>query len=271
MELTSKDLSRLIELNKKCAELEFKRTVLNADVGTELKTIQANAAELETKAKSAAIELVFPNQRSLERLAGELAKFQPAEVRESIKAKNGGAYSLLQERGAIVKANHENRLEIAKLAIMLAKMPSVDRSVVSDILRSGAIAQAVVLDLVNEGDVKRIARFMRRCGILCVAAGKELTPSTEPDEKEVKVEFSNRVIWIGQLAKEKLDINLSSIKELSTKIQLSNAVRQIQTFNDDEEAQFATLQKQYLDLLKQQDELLKDFNDEEKLSVQLKA
>ncbi len=271
MEITSKDLSRLIELNKKCAELEFKRTVLNADVDSEFKPIKANAAELEAKAKSAAIELVFPNQRSLERLAGELAKFQPNEIRESIRAKNGGAYSLLQERGSIVKANHENRMEIAKLAIMLANLPSVDRSIVSDILRSGAIAQAVVLDSVNESDVKRIARFMRRCGILCVSSGKELKPSQEPEEQEIKVELSNRIIWIGQSAKEKLDANLSSMRELNVKIQLSNAVRQIQNFNDDEETQFATLQKQYLDLLKQQDELLKDFNDEEKLSVQVKS
>jgi len=77
----------------------------------------------------------------------------------------------------------------------------------------------------------------------------------------------SRNVWVSREIKEKLDSNMKRIEEINPEIQLRNAQRHIKVFNEEEEKLFASLQEEYLKLLKEQDELLSDFNEEEKLSV----
>ncbi|MFZ5500699.1 MAG: hypothetical protein ACOY58_02145, partial [Candidatus Micrarchaeota archaeon] len=257
-----------MELNKRKAELEFQKTVMKSDLDKDIARIASSAAELSDKAKASGVEIVLPGQRRLDELAKALDDFSPEEMREGLKVRDGMAFQTLKDRGMIVKRNFENRFEIAKLAILTARMGADERKALSEILASGALASPLDITTLTESDRKRLARIMRRCGIECVAGGKGLEPALGKDsEKESRLHISNRPVWVGQLSKPKLEANLKTMESLNARIQLKNAERQLRAFTEQEETDFAELQKQYLDLLKEQDELLKDYNEEENLSV----
>jgi hypothetical protein len=267
MEMTAKELARLIELNKKKAELEFRKSVMGSDTDSEMRSVAANAAEIASKARAAGAEIFFPSQERLEALAKELETFSPESIREGLKIRDGKAYSVLHERGMIVKKNYENRSEIAKLSIMVSRLPPGEKAPVSEAIMKGAVPGEIAVPSIGEGGAARLARFLRRCGIGCSARGTFIVEETGQQEKEAKVEVQNRLIWIGEEQRPKLEENLKKIYDINSRIQLKNAVRQIKVFSEEEEKDFADLQREYLALLKQQDELLREFNEEEKLSV----
>lgn len=258
-----------MELNKKKAEYEFKKAVFGSDCDKELEAVRSGAAELLGKARAANIEMTYPNQKKLEELAKALEGFPPAEIKESIKSRSGRPYEVLQERGAMVKSNQENRFEIAKLWLLAARMKPEERKALLDAVASGSLESTVMIESLDEASVKRLARFMQRCGIACDASGKSLESADEPPEKEVRMEVSNRNVWVSETVVPQLKDNLMKIQSLNSKIQLKNAERQIKNFNDEEEQDFASLQRQYLNLLKEQDELLRESKDEENIAVKL--
>lgn len=258
-----------MELNKKKAEFEFKKAVFGSESEKELAAVVAGAAELAGKTRAAGIEIVYPNQAKLDELAKVLEGFSPAEIKESIKARSGRPYEVLQERGTMVKSNQENRFEIAKVWLLAVRMKPEERKLLLGIMASGDITSAMQMESIDEAAVKKLARFMQRCGIECTASGKSLTPANEAPEKEVRMEISNRNVWVSETVVPQLKDNLMKIQSLNSRIQLKNAERQIKSFNEEEEQDFASLQRQYLDLLKEQDELLRESKDEENIAVTL--
>lgn len=267
MEITARDLARLIELNKKKAELEFKKTVYSEDNHSELTIIGSNAAEIASKVGS--MEIVYPNQRKLDELGRELEKVPAPEMKQAIKTRSGPAYKILCERGQIVKSNHENRFEIAKLCMLTNSMSIEERKAILDAVRCGAVAGPIKVESLSSEDRMKLSKFMQRCGMMCAIAADELVPKQAENGKEIKLEVSNRSVWVDESVKPRLEENMKKISQLNASIQLKNALRQVNHFNDEEEHSFATLQKEFLDLLKQQDELLKDFNEEEKVVLKV--
>lgn len=255
-----------MELNKKRAELEFKSSALGIDCGAELRSITANADEIAAKAKAAKVDIILPNEKRLQGLGSALSAFSPQQLKEALVNRNGQAYELLQQRGIIVKQNHENRSEVAKLSMAIARMPSHDRDIATAVVRSGTLKTTVQLTFTGEPLVRDIARYLRRCGIGCTASGRNLVSDMQPHD-EVRMEMPNRKVWVTESVKAQLEENLRRINALTAGIQLKNAERQIKHFSEQEENEFVTLQRQYLDLLKQQDELLREFNEEENLPV----
>jgi hypothetical protein len=59
------------------------------------------------------------------------------------------------------------------------------------------------------------------------------------------------------------------MQQVNVKIQLKNAERQIRQFGEAEEKEFDELQKKYLELIKQKDEILKNYEEESNLSVKI--
>lgn len=265
MEITARDIGRLIELNKKKAELEFKKTIYSEE-SSELKLVDKNASVLTEKASNAGVVLVYPNQRKLDALAKVFSGFSKDEVKDAIKTKKGKAYEILRERGTIVKTNYENRFEIAKLCMMAAKMKDEEKKALLDVLAAGCLAKPLKIESVDDNDKKKLTRIMKRCGLGLAEFEKEFMPA-HPDEHEVRVEISNRYIWVNQKTLVRIQENLNKIGSVNSKIQLKNAERQIRTFGDEEEGYFNSLQQEYLFLLKEQDELLKGYWEEEKISV----
>ncbi|MEW6723172.1 MAG: hypothetical protein AB1324_07950 [Candidatus Micrarchaeota archaeon] len=266
MEMTAKELARLIELERKRNELEFRQRVLGEEAGAEHRAVSAGAKSLRDKASAAGVHLVFPAQARLEELESALESVPPDSIRESLKIRDGKVYALLRERSVILKKNYENRAEIAKISIILSMMAPAESAGLAEAVKAGSMSVPAGVGSLDESGRRRLARVMTRCGFPCSARGESLVPS-EDAEKEARIEFSNRVVWVSEVSKGVLEENLRRMQALNSRIQLKNAERQIKVFSEEEETHFATLQREYLDLLKQQDELLKDYREEEKLAV----
>ncbi|HSB47200.1 MAG TPA: hypothetical protein VLD37_04235 [Candidatus Bilamarchaeum sp.] len=257
-----RDLSRLMELAKKKAELEFGRAVLGQDTDFELK--QVARAHSELAVKTAGVEIVLPQGNALAELQKTVSGFSADDLREALKIRDGKVYHFLTERGRIVKRNFENRMEIAKIALIRSKLGAEEKEMVADALRRGSIGGSIRLRSLDEKACRALARLMTRCGISARAEGNEIR-SSDAEIGEVRMEVSNRSIWIDKSMKFRLEENVKKIHQVNSAIQLKNAERQIKVFNSDEETQFSSLQRQYLDLLKEQDEMLREYNEEEKL------
>jgi hypothetical protein len=236
-----------------------------------LRRVSSNAEELADRANAAGIRLVYPGQDMLDELAEALDSFPPDAIREGLKVRDGRAYQTLKERGMIVKRNYENRFEIAKLLIIASKMGESEREAVLGAIASGAVPGPIPASTLDETGRARLARFMRRCGLACAISGAELHPV--PDEaagpapaKEIRISMPNRSVWVSESSRERLEANLRKMERLNACIQLKNAERQIKVFSEEEESTFASLQKEYLDLLKEQDEVLREFNEEDTIS-----
>jgi hypothetical protein len=258
-----KEIAKLIRLNKKKAELEFKKNVLGIECENELKEVSSKAAELDWKLKQAGIEIVYPNQNKLEELAKKMEEYTPEQLKQAMSTKSGEAFVILNERGVIVKANHENLNEVAKLSFMISKLQPEEKTALTNAVKEGKIETAKVESL-DEKDRANIAKFLFRCGMTCSLNGSELTPE-EPEEYEVCVKLSNKNVWVSKETAEKLEVNLKKMDEIGSKIQVNNAVRHIKTFSEEEENAFTSLQAEYLELLKEQDGLLKEYDGESKL------
>jgi len=254
-----------LELHKKKAELEFKRSVLGQDSPEELRHVSAELEKLAAKAAASGIIVTLPNQKKLDEFNRMLAGFSPQETRESIRAKDGGPYEALSQRGCLVKANFENRLEIAKLNLAAAALSGKEKEAVLEAIRLGTLTGPITLASAQEKARKKIAKFMRRCGINCIVSDRELVPGCEGGLDEVRMVISSRAVWVTGPVKEKLEENFRKTQQISTKVQLRNAERQVRDFSEEEEKDFASLQREYLELLKEQDELLRDFSEEENL------
>ena len=198
-----------------------------------------------------------------------LEKFSPEQIRDSLKIKNGLPYETLWQRGIIVKRNHENRSEIAKLAIAIAKMHADEREGLSSAIRLGEIDGKIELKSVDENTRNTIVKFLRRCGIGCEVSGNDIVKSETSENKEVRMELQSKPVWVNLVVMRQLETNLKRLNQVNAIIQLKNAERQIKLFTEDEEKNFVTLQREYLELLKEQDELLKEFNEEENSSIKL--
>ncbi len=258
--METKDILGYLELSKKKAELEFGKNVLKQDNDADMARNKAELDDSLQRLRGAAI--VSPNQRKLDDLGRVLSGYSFEEIKGALKTRSGPAYDALIQRGAIVKANSGNRLEIAKLNMELSKLSQDDRSRLSDVIKLGAIFGPLHLPSADKDAKARIARFMRRCGIPCESSGKEIRPGS-PADSETRMIVFNRTVWVDLETKRKLEENLSKTQQVSVKVQLRNAERQVLSFDEEQEKGFAALQKEYLDLLKEQDELLKEFNSEE--------
>jgi hypothetical protein len=259
-----RDLARLMELAKKKAELEFGKNVLGRDTDLELKQVSKAHAELDGKVKAEDLEIIIPEAEMLDTLQKTVSEFQSDELREALKIRDGKAYHFLTERGRIVKRNFENRMEIAKISLIVSKLKGEEKTAVAQAIRKGSIDTALSISSVDGNVCKVLARLMRRCGILIEFKDGQIVGS-EAENAEVRVEVSNRNIWVSKESKATLEENLKRIRQVNSVLQLKNAERQIKVFDNQEEDQFSGLQRQYLDLLKEQDEILKDYNEEEKI------
>jgi hypothetical protein len=264
MEVRVRDIERLIELNKRKAELEFQKSVFGVEGGDEMREVNSDILDLLKKTKGIAI--TYPKQGKLDELGAKLRDFSAEQMKEALSSRSGDAYDLLQERGTIIKENYRNRLEVAKLSLTISMLSGDERKAVSDAIRSGRLGGSIKISSLNGSSLSNMARFLRRCGMPCDAKDGELVPA-EGVDAEVRLEMQDRHVWVSQDAKEKLDENLGMMKGLTQKIQLINAQRYVKDFNEDEEKEFEELQNEYLRLLKEQDELLREFNAEGKFSV----
>ena len=138
-----------------------------------------------------------------------------------------------------------------------------EREAVAGALRAGELDGPLRVETAEPVTRKKLARFMRRCGIGCRLSGNMLVADSDAADDEVRMVVSNDAVWVSEEVRERLEDNLKNLHAISSKVQLRNAERQVRVFSEHEEKEFETLQHEYLQLLKEQDELLKEFYEEE--------
>ncbi len=189
------------------------------------------------------------------------------DLEAATKVRDGALYELLKQRTILTRKNLENRLEVAKLSILASKLETAERKTLAIVVTDGRIVAPLSISTLPEPERALLARVLRRCGIPCSFSKGAVVPTDSLEVQELSMEVGGKRIWISAERASLMRENLKKIPAISTKIQLKNAERQIRTFPPEEEKEFETLQHSYLTLLKEQDEIVKEYSDEEMLSA----
>ncbi len=255
-----KEVAKLIELQKRKNTLELKKSI-GGDCEEELKSISEALNSALSKASSSGIDLVVPKQGRIEDIESLLKDMPAQDVRDALKNKSGEAYALLTERAGISSANSQNRFEIAKLLLTLSKMDDVERANIANAIKSGKVDEPLKVGSLKDHERVKLVRLLYRCGISCALEDAQIEDG-EPQEKDFPVSVQNQNVWVNHETRKQLEENLKKMEVLGSELQVRNAKRHVLTFSEEEESKYASLQAEYLELLKQQDELLKDYHAE---------
>ncbi len=260
------EISYLIELNKRKAELEFKRGYLlrkgkkpedpqMISFDEELAKLAKQANELESKITTKKI-LFYPNEAEIAELNAKVAKLKPEELDKAIEKKEGDAYALLEKRGRFIKDNYENRREIAALIEFVNSLPTKVRDEVIEEVRRGKISD-LDMSVVDEKVRERLFRLLNRAGVKCALDGYRLLAQSNKGVQwnEVRVQFEGGAVWTIPEERENVEKILKEYVETGNRIQLMNAERTVRKFSAEDEKKFNDLQKQYIELMKKRNEL----------------
>lgn len=187
----------------------------------------------------------MPNYNKIRQLS-EFLKANHEKLLIGLKQKSGEEYEFLTQFLNLLKKNHENKKEIAKLNLIFARLGSEDKAVISSILLNGSFEPSVEF-FADEKTKQLLKKIFAR-----------IFDSTS----ESSIIINGKKFWFDALLKDKLSYNLSQIKLFSTKMQVLSAQKQRGELDEQKDKEFSSLQESYLKLLKEQDELLKDSNDE---------
>ncbi len=223
------------------------------------------------KTEKAGIRFNLIGQEKISDINSKLSTFSPSDQVSALLKKEGEVYELLKERGEVLKRNIENRENLAKLLILVSKITDPDmRYRMIETVKAGSIREAVTVDGCSESQARKMVRVLNRLGISASVSEDGKTITSSPSKlREIPFVISNKKVWVAAEAADRLSENLSKLEKLSPQLQWKNAQRQIKDFSDDEENEFKDLQRKYLELLKEQDEILKDFHEESSLAVKV--
>ena len=265
----ARTVGAIIEARKKYAELVFKKGFVERnspgskelleEVERELGEAQAKLTALEERASSSNVEIILPFKSRLDQLDAEISQKEPKEMDEALKAKEGALFTLLSEKGAIIRSNVEHRLEIGKLAFLLPQFPKEQRDRLRGMVEAGKAEEMPIPN--NEKKSKMLIAVLNRLGLGCRLEAGTLTP-TQEDWEEGKVQLNNEYIWLDKTRLPAFAQNEKSIMEISTKLQVKNAERQVRDFGEEEMNEFNDLQSTYLTLLNMRKDLAQDYENE---------
>ena len=172
-----------------------------------------------------------------------------------MRAKSGNAYGILKKRGTILKANFENRFRIGKLNIILLKLKDKKKTNLTNAIISGSKITDVTISFVKDKEDRlKLCRILSRLGLG--------SPNEKTSFEEVEMNLGNKKVWVPSEMSEKINELNEKFCKISQKIQFKNAEKQIRIFSDVEENEFSKLQTEYLEILKEQDRILKNFEDD---------
>lgn len=172
-------------------------------------------------------------------------------------------YSLLCERGKIIKKNFSERLEVAKLSILIARLPLDARISLKRAVKKGGLGEKVLIEGMSPRVSLKLVRILNRVGISAGFSEGHITPEKNGAE-EIPFSFKGRNIWVSKEEYERLSRNSEKLERISGRMQLKTAESQIKNFEGEEEQNFMVLQKEYLELIKERDSIVDDFFSEEK-------
>lgn len=264
--VSSKDVALFLQLNKERAEYLFMQKVVASNgskpevlesIQRSLRDTNAKLESVKSKLDKAGLSVVVPNEAKINELTEKINEENHDSFVMAIKSKSGPLYEVIAERGALMKKNFESRDEIGKINVFIHKLDASTKKSVREAVSSGTFYGTDLSGIKEEKTKIRLCKIMRRLGI----SGLESEEVNSLGE-EVEINLGGSKVWVSPKLVEDVKKNFDSIQSLNAKIQLKNAERQIRTFNEEEEKEFAKIQSDYLALLKSQDTLLKDYHEE---------
>lgn len=270
--ITPKDISDYIKYKKNRAELAFKIEFASnsgnpnhvVELKKELASVEGHLSAFDAKFKRVSFVIVIPGDSQISKLSEKINSSSHDEIVNAMTLKSGDLYDTLTERGRLMKKNFEMREEIGKLNVLLYKLDAKARNKFESDIRNSS--SSISLDGKFKEDTSKVVlqKILLRLGI-SVSEGDN-APSCE----ETEINLENRKVWVSKKVESEFHKNVEETKKVVAKIQIKNAERQIRNFSEEEEKEFAKIQHVYLELLKQRDTLLKEYNDEFNESVSIK-
>lgn len=199
-------------------------------------------------------EIIYPNQYLIDELSEKISQFDPQKIIESLKEKNGELYELLEKRGKIIKRNFENKRDVAKLNILLSKAAKEEKIMLAEALKKGVVEETVPASSI---DANEFAKLANRCGILCSVLENSIC-NEAPTKKEKTIIIDNKKIWIAEEHVDQVEIKIKRIEELRNTLQVEYAKRHVLVYNEEDEIRYNSMQLEYLGLIKEKDEILKN-------------
>lgn len=266
--MSASEISHLMELNKKKAELDFKKGYFvmkgmkaaeprASALDAEIADISQQVSALEKKVAETGRVLFYPNEDAMLELGSELGKFKPEEIYAAVERKTGDVYAVFEKKGLLVKENFERRKEVAALIEYANSLPEKIRTEIIGKVKAGQIGKLDASTL-EEKKRERLFRLLNRCGITCFLEGHMLISENRKgtEWKEVKVQLNGSHVWVDRAQEEEVMKFGKELVETGNLVQLRNAERQVKKFTPDEEKQFRDLQNSYLTMIRRRDSLL---------------
>ena len=184
-----------------------------------------------------------------------IEQFSGDEIKDALMKREGEIYELVGRRGTLIRTNFENREEIARINVLLAKMKSEEKELMENAIKSGNVEEPVNAGSLAEDDRADLVKYINRCGIVCSVDGKTVT-GDEPEQREKDIIVSGKKIWVNSDEAEKIEKHIKKMEHLGSKLQISYAKKHVVKFSKDEEEEYNAMQREYIELMKVKDELL---------------
>ncbi len=169
----------------------------------------------------------------------------PEEKAAAVESKSGAVFTAIKNRLQLMKKNLELKNELADTLIFIHSYEDAalkEKALLS--IKSGKPLD-MELDPADEKS-KRLADLLFRLGLYSTSAQKKYVVLRD-------------IIWLEGEEAKKMEQVLAELADLEPSLQWKNAQRQIKTFTEAEEKEFAEVQKKYLELLKIRDKLVEDY------------
>lgn len=171
------------------------------------------------------------------------------EKAAAIESKSGPLFEAIKKRLVILKKNREMKKELATVFHLLLSLDNDEiKQQILDAIKSGKPLKRPL----PPGDerIKHLSSLLSRFGLYNNASQKKYVVSRD-------------IIWLEGEEAKKMDGILAELAKLEPDLQWKNAQRQIKCFNEDEEKEFAEVQKKYLELLNLRDQIIQEYKKKE--------
>ncbi len=260
----AKAFEKIIKLNKKIAELNYKLAYMekmgqtNQEISNELDEHKKQREELFDVLKKFNIEFFVPYEEEIKNFNNRLKDFSVEQINLALKKKQGSAWELLKARAAIIKNNLFHAELIGKLAETLLMVSESTRNKIIEAVKNGKVFEDI--EVTEEEAGLKIAKYLYRLGIDAKYENGFIIGEEFPF-KEIGIKIGEKTIYVPESKVEEIAENERKLKAISIKIQVKNAEKQIKNFSNEEDKEFEKLQEEYLKLLKKREEYLEKYKD----------
>lgn len=242
------------------------RSVERAAIQRDLDSFNTRLLGLECTLSKAGLQLVLPCEKETEELDARLINTPPEELSAVVAQREGELFDLLRTRLRLLRMQFDPLDAVAKINLLLRRLGYSRCTSLIGALRLGQVPESVDLSAFSPADASWITRLFQRLGFPVSLEGGRLQ-SNRTFVSDAAVAHGSQKIWLAAEQAARFSQNAEALNRISPKIQLCNAERQVKTYTPEEDQYFEELQGQYLALLKERDEILQTFYEEEKMFV----